>query len=93
MAVSGLEPDLTEATAQLLRERGARVWARPARLHERAETRALLAEALAHFGGRLDILVNNAGMSYPEPLEAVSDAHFDYQMEVNFAAGFLAAVF
>jgi NAD(P)-dependent dehydrogenase (short-subunit alcohol dehydrogenase family) len=88
VAVSGLEPDQTEATAQLLRQRGARALARPARLHERAETRALIDEVLSFFNGRLDILVNNAGMSYKEPLEAVSDDHFDYQVAVNFEAPF-----
>jgi 3-oxoacyl-[acyl-carrier protein] reductase len=88
VAVSGLEPDLTEATAARLRQAGARVLARPARLHERADTRALLAEVLAFFDGRLDILVNNAGMSNLEPLAAVTDAGYDYQVEVNFGAHF-----
>jgi NAD(P)-dependent dehydrogenase (short-subunit alcohol dehydrogenase family) len=88
VAVSGLEPDLTEATAVQLRQAGARTLARPARLHERADTRALLAEVLAFFDGRLDILVNNAGMSNPEPLEAVTEASYDHQVEVNFGAHF-----
>jgi NAD(P)-dependent dehydrogenase (short-subunit alcohol dehydrogenase family) len=88
VAVSGLEPDLTEATAEQLRQMGARVLARPARLHERADTRALLADVLRFFDGRLDILVNNAGMSTPEPLEAVSDESYNYQVEVNFGAHF-----
>ena len=88
VAISGLEPDQTEAAAEQLRQAGARVFARAARLHARADTRALLAEVLAFFDGRLDILVNNAGMSYKEPLEAVGDDHFDYQVEVNFGAPF-----
>lgn len=88
VAVSGLEPELTEQTAVLLRERGATAFARPARLEDRADTRALLADVLAHFGGRLDIMVNNAGMSFVEPLAAVSDAHFDHQVAVNFSAAF-----
>ena len=88
VAVSGLEPDLTEATAEQLLQMGARVLARPARLHERADTRAMLADVLSFFGGRLDILVNNAGMSAPEAFEAVTDASYDYQVEVNFGAHF-----
>jgi 3-oxoacyl-[acyl-carrier protein] reductase len=88
VAVSGLEPDLTEATAEALRQMGARTFARPARLHDRADTRALLADVLAHFNGRLDVLVNNAGMSKQEPLADVSDESFDEQVAVNFGAHF-----
>jgi NAD(P)-dependent dehydrogenase (short-subunit alcohol dehydrogenase family) len=88
VAVSGLEPDLTEATAAQLRALGARVLARPARLHLRSETRALLRDVLTFFDGRLDILVSNAGMSQPQPLAAVTDESYDYQVEVNFGAHF-----
>ena len=91
VAVSGLEPDKTKAIAERLRQMGASVYAHPARLEERAETRALLRAVLDHFGGRLDVLVNNAGMSTPEPFEAVSDESFDYQVAVNFSAHFWLA--
>jgi len=88
VAVSGLEPELTEATTELLRRAGATAVSLPARLENQADARVLLADVLAYFGDRIDILANISGMSYTESVEAVTDDHFNRQLAVNFIAPF-----
>lgn len=51
-------------------------------------TSALIAAALAHFGG-IDILINNAGLQPSKPLADVSEADWHQMMTANVAGPFL----
>ena len=43
---------------------------------------AVVEKSVAHFG-QIDILVNNAGMNIREPIEEVTEEHYDQIMDVN----------
>lgn len=62
----------------------------PADLSRPEEAHRLAEEALARVE-RLDILVNNAGMSIRGHFWEVSDADWEYQVNVNFRAPFILA--
>ena len=56
-----------------------------------ADVKAMVAAAMAQFGG-LDILVNNAGIGHlPQPLENLDEDTFDRILAVNVKAIYLAA--
>lgn len=40
---------------------------------------------------RIDILVNVAGINYPEPLDAVTEEHYDHTMGLNVKATFMVS--
>jgi NAD(P)-dependent dehydrogenase (short-subunit alcohol dehydrogenase family) len=56
-------------------------------LEDRESTRHAVQAVLQHYG-RIDILVNNAGMNIREPLEEVTEEHFDRILNVNLKALF-----
>ncbi|HKT26776.1 glucose 1-dehydrogenase [Dyella sp.] len=47
-----------------------------------ADAQAIVDAAIKHYG-RLDILVNNSGVYEFAPIEAISEAHYDKQFNVN----------
>ncbi len=64
----------------------------PARIHlvaadlaDPAACRRAIEETFARFG-RLDVLVNNAGVIEVGPVEAMTAAHFEHTLQVNFLA-------
>jgi NAD(P)-dependent dehydrogenase (short-subunit alcohol dehydrogenase family) len=57
----------------------------------RPEAAHRLGEDAIAAAGRLDILVNNAGMSIRGPFWDVSDADWDYQVNVNYRSPFILA--
>jgi NAD(P)-dependent dehydrogenase (short-subunit alcohol dehydrogenase family) len=91
LAVTGLEADLLEVAAEKLRGIGVPVFAEPANLAHRAQTRRFVEHAREAYPGSITTLVATAGMSFKEPVRSVTEAHFDHQWEVNFAAPFWMA--
>jgi NAD(P)-dependent dehydrogenase (short-subunit alcohol dehydrogenase family) len=57
----------------------------------RIEDAHRLADETLAAAQRLDILINNAGMSIRENFWDVSDANFDYQLNVNFRSPYILA--
>lgn len=74
--------EAAEVVVARIRERGGRAQAVAADVTDRAQVRALFDETERLFGVP-DVLVNNAGVLAFAPLEAVDDAHFDGQFDVN----------
>jgi NAD(P)-dependent dehydrogenase (short-subunit alcohol dehydrogenase family) len=54
------------------------------------QVRAAVDRTVEHFG-RLDILVNNAGLGPANPAESVTEADFDYTVDVNVKGLFFAS--
>jgi NAD(P)-dependent dehydrogenase (short-subunit alcohol dehydrogenase family) len=53
--------------------------------------RSLAADALERLGGRVDVLVNNAGPWRGDPYIDLSESDWDYALNTNVKAAFLAA--
>ncbi|MGI9253525.1 MAG: SDR family NAD(P)-dependent oxidoreductase [Thermomicrobiales bacterium] len=81
--------DARQAAAEL-RERGVETLPLAADLSQIEDAHRLADETFAAVP-RLDILVNNAGMSIREHFWEVSDANFDYQLNVNFRSPYILA--
>lgn len=60
-----------------------------ANLGQVSEVRRLISEAVEHFG-QLDILVNNAGVEKNAPFWEVSEADYDFVLNVNLKGVFFA---
>lgn len=88
--VSGRQVSDVEATVAELEATGVAATGFAADLARPEEAHRLGEEAIAA-AGRLDILVNNAGMSIRGPFWDVSDADWDYQVNVNYRAPFILA--
>ena len=90
LVVSGREADAVEAAAAELRALGVEVIGTTAYLSRVAEAHRLAEHTLARVE-RLDIVVNNAGMSIRGPFWGVTDADWDYQVNVNYRSPFILA--
>jgi glucose 1-dehydrogenase len=88
--VSGREREAVDASVAAIRALGVRSWGLTADLALVAEAHRLAEEALA-LVPRLDILVNNAGMSIRGRFWEVSDADFEYQINVNYRSPYVLA--
>lgn len=88
IVVSGRDQDDVDKSVAAMREIGVEAWGIPADLAEVADAHAL-AEAALGTVPTLDIVVNNAGMSIPQHFWEVSDAEFDYEMNVNLRSPFV----
>jgi len=86
--VSGREQEAIDETLSTVRDLGVEAWGSPADLSRPAEAHALAERALETVGA-FDILVNNAGMSKPQPFFDVTDADWDYEMNVNVHSPFI----
>jgi 3-oxoacyl-[acyl-carrier protein] reductase len=85
------EADAAE-TAGLVRAAGAPVLVRRASVGDDTAVRAMVADAVAEFGG-LDVLVNNAGTTHfvaHTDLDALTDAVWDEIFQVNVKGAFYA---
>jgi len=90
LVVHGRDPEDVARAAAELRELGGQVWEAAADLALVADAHRLAEEALAAVP-QLDILVNNAGMSIRENFWDVSDANFEYQVNVNYRSPYILA--
>jgi glucose 1-dehydrogenase len=86
--VTGEEAPAVEAAVCELRQAGHETFGLVADLSRVDEAHRLAEEAFAREKG-LDILVNNAGMSRRARFWEVSDADWDYQVNVNYRAPFI----
>lgn len=90
IVVHGREPAAVADAAVALRALGGESFGVPADLAQIAEAHRLADEVLARVP-HLDILVNNAGMSIRGPFWEVSDADWEYQVNVNWRSPFILA--
>ena len=81
--VSGREEPAVEASVEAVRALGVAAFGIAADLSRVEDAHRLADEALARVEG-LDILINNAGMSIRGPFWDVTDADWEYQMNVNY---------
>jgi 3-oxoacyl-[acyl-carrier protein] reductase len=79
--------DEAEAFAQQLRDSGGRAVALTIDLTQTGRIPALVEQAEKAFG-RLDILVNNAGISLDTATETITEAEWDFVMNVNLKTVF-----
>ncbi len=86
--VSGRERADVDASVAAIRELGVEAWGIPADLARVDDAHALAIQALATVES-LDIVVNNAGMSISQSFWDVSDAEYEYEMNVNVRAPFI----
>jgi NAD(P)-dependent dehydrogenase (short-subunit alcohol dehydrogenase family) len=86
--VSGREQADVDESVSAMQAIGVDSWGIPADLASIADAHAL-AEAALTTAPTLDIVVNNAGMSIPQHFWDVSDADFDYEMNVNLRSPFI----
>lgn len=80
-----------EELAEELRAGGRRVETIAADVTDEAQVQAMVARALAAFGGRIDILVNVAGVTGPieTPVWQIAAEDFDYVLRNNVRGTFL----
>jgi glucose 1-dehydrogenase len=88
--VSGREQGAVDSSVAAMRALGVQSWGIAADLALLPEAHRLAEEALA-LVPRLDILVNNAGMSIRGNFWDVSDADWEYQVNVDFRSPFVLA--
>src|SRR5437763_8188020 len=90
VVVSGREAAAVGESVEAIRALGVDAFGVPADLALVADAHRLAEEALARVEA-LDILVNNAGMSIRGPFWEVSDADWEYQVNVNYRSPFILA--
>jgi NAD(P)-dependent dehydrogenase (short-subunit alcohol dehydrogenase family) len=83
VAVCARDPRELERARADLEARGARVFAFPCDVTDRAQVRELVDVVTRHFG-RVDVLVNNAGVIQVGPLEVMTLEDFEQAMNVHF---------
>jgi len=88
IVVSGRQPDAVEASVVALRALGSNARGIPADLSRVTDAHRLAEETLAVVD-RLDVLINNAGMSLRGPFWQVTDADWEYQVNVNYRSPFI----
>lgn len=76
-----------EELAEEIRALGRKVWTFQADLAD-AEAASQLCRAVMLVAGVPDVVVNNAGVCVPEQLQDITDAHWDYVLDVNLKAVF-----
>jgi NAD(P)-dependent dehydrogenase (short-subunit alcohol dehydrogenase family) len=83
VAICARDPAELERARRDLEGRGARVFAFPCDVTERAQVKELVEVVTRHFGG-VDVLVNNAGTIQVGPLEVMTLEDFEQAMAVHF---------
>jgi NAD(P)-dependent dehydrogenase (short-subunit alcohol dehydrogenase family) len=90
IVVSGREAEDVAASVTAIEALGVTAWGIPADLSRVDEAHRLAEETLNRVD-QLDIVVNNAGMSIRSSFWEVTDADFDYQVNVNWRSPFIIA--
>jgi NAD(P)-dependent dehydrogenase (short-subunit alcohol dehydrogenase family) len=83
VAICARDPRELERAREDLVSRGARVYAFPCDVTDRAQVKELIDVVTRHFG-RVDVLVNNAGIIQVGPLELMTLEDFEQAMAVHF---------
>jgi NAD(P)-dependent dehydrogenase (short-subunit alcohol dehydrogenase family) len=83
VAICARDPAELELARADLAARGARVFAFPCDVTDRAQVKELVAVVTDHFGA-IDVLVNNAGVIQVGPLEVMTLEDFEQAMAVHF---------
>src|SRR5256885_5272487 len=83
VAICARDPMELERARRDLEGRGARVFAFPCDVTERAQVKELVEVVTRHFGG-VDVLVNNAGVIQVGPVEVMTLEDFEQAMAVHF---------
>jgi NAD(P)-dependent dehydrogenase (short-subunit alcohol dehydrogenase family) len=86
--VSGRDQADVDESVAAMQAIGVDAWGIAADLATIADAHTL-ADAALTTGTSLDIVINNAGMSIPQHFWDVSDADFDYEMNVNLRSPFI----
>jgi NAD(P)-dependent dehydrogenase (short-subunit alcohol dehydrogenase family) len=97
VAIADRDPETAAETARQARDAGAEAVAIACDLRDRDQIEAMIAEAVAAFGG-LDVLVNNAGiietsLTDAATVDAIPEDVWDAVYEVNLRAPWLATKF
>jgi 2-deoxy-D-gluconate 3-dehydrogenase len=90
IVVAGRQKAKNDAAVKTLEKLGAKVIAVEGDVADDAACRAMIDQAVAHFGG-LDILVNNAGMSIRKPPEVLTTAEWQRVLDVNLTSAFICS--
>lgn len=90
IVVSGRKAEDISATVEAIKALGVRAFGIPADLSQVDEAHRLAEETLTKVE-QLDIVVNNAGMSIRGNFWDVTDADWDYQVNVNWRAPYIIA--
>jgi NAD(P)-dependent dehydrogenase (short-subunit alcohol dehydrogenase family) len=87
VVVNDVDPEAAEAAAKLVREAGGRALAVAGRVGPTETADALVAAAVAEFGG-IDVMVTNAGVLRDTVLWKMSDDDFDTVVDVHLRGTF-----
>jgi NAD(P)-dependent dehydrogenase (short-subunit alcohol dehydrogenase family) len=83
VAICARDPAELERARRDLEARGARAFAFPCDVTDRAQVKELVKVVTRHFGG-VDVLVNNAGVIQVGPVEVMTLEDFEQAMAVHF---------
>lgn len=87
VVVNDVNEDRLKATAQEIRESGARCLPVPADTSKKADVEAMFAQVMEEFG-RLDALVNNAGITRDAMLHKMTEEQWRQVIDVNLTGVF-----
>lgn len=90
IAINDINADAAERGATLLRQKGIEAFAVPGNVAVSEDVRRMIGRIRCDFK-RLDILVNNAGVLRPTRGELISDAEWDFVIDVNLKGTFLCS--
>jgi NAD(P)-dependent dehydrogenase (short-subunit alcohol dehydrogenase family) len=84
--------EAAEQTVHEIEALGARAFAIQADIANTSEAGSLVRQA-AEVLGRLDVLINNASVFFPTPLESLTEADWDMNLDVNLKGTFFCSKF
>ena len=90
IAINDVNPDNVETTANGLRDSGVETLAVPADVTDPHAVNAMVEAVISRFGG-LHILVNNAGVLRPTTVSEITEAEWDWVVDVNLKGTFLCS--
>jgi len=88
VVINDINVDLAQATTQALQDDGLAAHCIPADVTQAGDVQRLVDETVAHFGG-VHILVNNAGAPRDQYLVKMTEAEWDFVIDVMLKGAFL----